>query len=66
MNDLVLLYDRKFNKFLGKLKMHWLGLYVIKEITDDGVVQLVKLNGDPFPGKVDGSHLKPYIGGLAI
>lgn len=35
--------------------MHWLGPYVIKEITDGEVVQLVKLNGDPFPGKVNGS-----------
>ena len=66
MNDLVLLYDSKFNKFPGKLKMHWLGSYVIKEITDGGTVQLVKLNGEPFPGKVNGSHLKPYTGGRTI
>ncbi len=42
--------------------MHWLGPYVIKEITDGGVVQLVKFNGDPFRGKVNGSWLEPYIG----
>lgn len=41
--------------------MHWLGPYVIKEITNGGVVQLVKLNGDPFSGKVNGSQLNPYI-----
>ncbi len=40
--------------------MHWLGPYVIKEITDGGVVQVVKLNGEPFPGKLNGSFLKPY------
>jgi len=34
MNDLVPLYDCKFTKFLGKFQMHWLGPYVIKEITD--------------------------------
>jgi len=34
--------------------MHWLGPYVIKEITDGRVVQLVKLNGEPFLGKVNG------------
>lgn len=62
----MLLYDSKFDKFLGKLRMHWLGSYVIKEIIDGGALQLVKLNGDPFPRKVIGSHLKPYIGGLAI
>eukprot|EP00253_Pinus_taeda_P036588 PITA_36588 len=36
VNDLVLLYDSKFDKFLEKLRMHWLGPYVIKEITDGG------------------------------
>jgi len=29
--------------------MHWLGPYVIKEITDGRAAQLVKLNGEPFP-----------------
>ncbi len=42
--------------------MHWLGPYVIKEITNGGVVPLVKLNGEPFLGKVNGSRLKPYTG----
>lgn len=60
VNDLVLLYDSKFDKFPGKLQMNWLGPYVIEEITDGGPVQLVKLNGDPFLGKVNGSRLKPY------
>ena len=40
--------------------MNWLGLYVIKEITDGGTVHLAKLNGEPFPGRVNGSRLKPY------
>ena len=62
----MLLYDSKFDKFPGNLRMHWLGPYVIKEITDGGVVQLVKLNGELFPGKVNGSHLKTYTRGLAI
>ena len=66
VNDLVLLYDSKFDKFLGKFRMHWLGPYVIKEITNGGEVQLVKLNGEPFPGKLNGSHLKPYTGSLAM
>jgi len=38
--------------------MHWLEPYVIKDITDGGAVQLVKLNGELFPGKVNGSLLK--------
>jgi len=66
VNDLVLLYDSKFDKFPGKLRMHWMGPYVIKEITDGGAVQLVKLNGKLFRGKVNGSCLKPYIGGSPI
>ena len=65
MNDLVLLYDSKFDEFPGKFRMHSLGPYVIKEITDGGAMQLVKLNGDPFPGKVNGSRLKPYTSDLA-
>ena len=46
--------------------MHWLGPYVVKEVTDRGAVQLVKLNGEPFPGKVNNSGLKPYMGGSTI
>ena len=66
VNDLVFLYDNKFDKFPGKFRMHWLGPYVIKKISNGGVLQLVKLNGELFPGKVNGSHLKPYIGDLAM
>lgn len=59
VNDLVLLYDSKFDKFPKKFQMHWLGPYVIKEITDGGRFQLGKLNGNPFLGRVNGSQLKP-------
>eukprot|EP00253_Pinus_taeda_P016601 PITA_16601 len=65
VNDLLLLYDSKFDKFLGKFQMHWLGPYVIKEITDGGAVQLVIFKRDPFPIKVNGNRLKPYTGDLA-
>jgi len=66
VNDLVLLYDNKFDKFPGKFRMHWFWPYVIKNITEDRAVQLVKLNGKPFPGKVNGSRLKPYTSGLSM
>ena len=66
VNDLVLLYDSKFEKFLGKFRMHWLGPYVVKEITNGGAVQLIKLNGEPFLGKVNDNRLKPYKGGPTI
>lgn len=65
VNDLVLLYDINFDKFPAKFRMHWLGPYVIKDITDGGAVQWVKLNGDQFPGKVNGNQLKPYTSDLA-
>ena len=55
VNDLVLLYDSKFDKFPGKFQMYWLGPYVIKEIIDGGAFQLVKLNGEPFPRRVSGN-----------
>ena len=55
VNDLVLLYDSKFTKFPGKFQMHWIGPYVIKEIIDGGTIQLAKLNGEPFQGRVNGS-----------
>ena len=50
-------------KFLSLL--HGMGPYVIKEITDGSALQLVKLNDELFPGKVNGSRLKLYTGGMA-
>ena len=44
--DLVLLYDSKFAKFPSKFCMHWLGPYLVKHVTNSGVVQLVKLNDE--------------------
>eukprot|EP00253_Pinus_taeda_P009258 PITA_09258 len=38
VNDLVLLYDSKFENFPGKFRMHSLGPYVVKEVTDGGAV----------------------------
>lgn len=66
VNDLFLLYDSKFTKFLGKFQMHWLGPYLIKEITDGDTVHLVKLNREPFPRRVNGSRLKLYTGDPAL
>jgi hypothetical protein len=40
--------------------MHWLGPYVIRFVTDAGVVQLEKLNGEVVEGLVNGSRLKLY------
>jgi len=62
VNDLVLLYDSQFTKFLGKFQMHWLGPYIFQRNIDGGEVHLVKLNGELFLRRVNGSRLKLYIG----
>lgn len=51
---LVLMYDIKFRNFPRKFHMQWLGPYIIKEIADGGVVQLIKLNGELFLGRMNG------------
>jgi transposase InsO family protein len=43
--DLVLVYDSKSLQHPGKLRMHWLGPYEVKTVTDGGVVQLKDLGG---------------------
>ena len=58
--DLVILYDNKFAKFLGKFRMHWLGPYQVKHVKDGGAIQLVKLRDEMFPTLVNGSRLKIY------
>ena len=63
--DLVLMYDNKFTKFPGKFQMHCLGPYIVKDIINGGVIQLVKLNGKLFPGRINGSWLKLYRGNPA-
>ena len=34
VGGIVLMYDSTFFKHPGKLKIHWVGPYVVKEITD--------------------------------
>ena len=59
----MLLYDNKFFKHPGNLKMHWLGPYVIMHITDVGTVKLQKLDGTYVAGMVNGSLLMLYYNG---
>ena len=51
---------KKF-KHPGKLKTHWLGPYVVKEITNGGPVKLEKLDGMEVRWLINGSLLKPYF-----
>ena len=57
----VLMYNNKFFKNPGKLKTHWLGPYVVKEIIDGGEVKLEKIDGTEVRGLINGSQLKPYF-----
>ena len=57
---LVLLYDSKFIKNLGKLQMHWLCPYLVHSIAFGGAVQLHQLDGVTFMNLFNGSCLNPY------
>lgn len=58
----MLLYDSKFTEFPGIFLMHWLGPYIVKEIMDGGVVYLMKMKGEIFLGRTNGSRLNFYMG----
>ena len=57
--DLVLLYDSKVLHHPGKLRMHWLGPYEVKVVTD-GAVQLKYLAGADLKGMINRIQLKLY------
>jgi len=50
----VLLYDNRFQKFPGKLQMHWLDLFIVIEIKDSGAVRLAQLDGVLLHGWING------------
>ena len=54
------MYDNKFLKHPGKIKTHWLGLYVVAHITEASAVKLHKMDGTPVVGMINGIRLKPY------
>jgi hypothetical protein len=60
VGEKVLLYDSKYLKHPGQLKMHWLGPFMVAEIRDSGAVRLAQLDGVIRPGWVNGARLKPY------
>ena len=60
VGGIVLMYDIKLFKHPGKLKTHWLGSYIVKEITNGGAMKLEKLNRREVRGLVNGNELKPY------
>jgi hypothetical protein len=52
---LVLMYDSKSLQHPGKLRIHWLGPYEVKYVTDGGVVQLRDLSFTELRGMVNRS-----------
>ena len=61
VGGLVLMYDKTNFKHPGKMKTHWLGPYVVKEITDGGAVKLENLNGTKVRGLINGIELESYF-----
>jgi transposase InsO family protein len=53
--DIVLVYDNKLMKHLGKFRTHWLGPYEVAYVTEGGVAQLKTLNGEWKECLVNGS-----------
>ena len=53
------MYDSKFLKHPCKLKMHWLGPYMVAHITEVGAVKIHKLDGTSVAGMINNSQLKP-------
>ena len=53
------MYDSKFSKHLRNMKTHWLGPYVVKEITNEGAIKLEKLDGTEVRALINGSRMKP-------
>jgi hypothetical protein len=55
-----LLYDNRSFQHPGKLRMHWLGPYEVKSITNSGVIHIIYLVGADLRGMINGSRLKLY------
>jgi hypothetical protein len=55
-----LLYDSRFQDFLGKLQTRWLGPYEINEVHDNGTVTLSTIDGSGSPFLVNGHRLRLY------
>jgi hypothetical protein len=59
-NDLVLLYDSRFQKFLGKFKMHWFGPYRILKTYENGSMESQDFEGNIHTTRYNANRLKLY------
>ena len=57
-DNLVLLYDSRFQKFPGKFKLHWIGPYKVKIAHDNGSLELIDFEGISLPTRINGYRLK--------
>lgn len=58
----VLLFNSMMKLFSGKLKSHWYGPSVVKEVFPHGAVELIKEEGTPL--KLNGHRVKHYEEGM--
>jgi transposase InsO family protein len=59
-NDLVLLYDSRFQKFPGKFRMRWFGPYKVLKAYPNGSFELQDFEGNIHDTRYNGYRLKPY------
>ena len=59
-NDLVLMYDSRFQRFPSKLSIRWYGPYTVHEAFLNGSVQLEDFEGKQFTTRINGYRLKTY------
>jgi hypothetical protein len=59
-NDLVLLYDSRFQKFPGKFKIRWQGPYKVVKAYENGSCDLEDFQGRPLATRINGNRLKVY------
>lgn len=56
----VLLYDSRYNNFLGKFQIKWMGPYQIQQVFQNGTVQLQSIDGSDSTFRVNGYRLREY------
>lgn len=55
--DWALLYDSRFQDFLGKIQTRWLGPYEIQNVHDNGTLTLATIDGFDYSFKVNGCRV---------
>ncbi|CAL1405637.1 unnamed protein product [Linum trigynum] len=61
VGDRVLLYNSRLKLFPGKLRSRWSGPYTVTQVFPYGTIEIANPQTAPF--KVNGHHLKLYLGG---